>query len=157
MIRSTLFAVALVAAAPSLAQAPAKPGAAVTSISRAMVVANAESEFKKVDTNNDGQMSRVEIETFQTASAVEMLTARNKAVFAALDADKNGQISAAEFAKLNSAPPKVDATNVLRIDSNKDGKISLAEHRGATIATFTQFDTNKDGALSAAEVQAATK
>jgi Ca2+-binding EF-hand superfamily protein len=158
VIRSTLFAVALVASASSLAQAPtpAKPAAA-PSIPRAKVVANAEAEFKRVDTNSDGQMSRAEVEAFQVATAMEMITARNKAIFAALDADKNGQISAAEFAKLNAGTPKVDPTNVMRIDANKDGKISLAEHRNATIATFAQFDTNKDGLLSKAEAEAATK
>ena len=155
MIRSTLFALALVASAPSLAQAPAAAGAANKAVPRADVVANADKEFAEVDTNKDGKMSRTEIETFQRGVAVEMATARNKAVFAALDADKNGQLTATEFAKLNSGTPKVDASNVLKIDTNKDGQISLAEHRSATLATFTQFDTNKDGALTAAEVQAA--
>ena len=161
MIRSTLFIVALVAAAPALAQAqapapaPAPAGSAPTSVPRAKVVANAEAEFARVDTNKDGQMSRPEIETFQRASLTAMATTRNKAVFTALDADKNGQLSAVEFAKLNS-PPKVDASAVLTIDTNKDGQISLAEHRTATLATFTQLDANKDGALTAAEVQAAT-
>ena len=156
MIRSTLFIVALVAAAPALAQAPAPAGSAVTSVARATVFANAEAEFARVDTNKDGQMSRAEIETFQRTAATTMMATRTKEVFAALDSDKNGQLSAVEFAKLNSGPPKVDASNVLRIDTNKDGQVSLAEHRTATLATFTQFDTNKDGSLTAAEVQAAT-
>ena len=162
MIRSTLFAFALFAStsavAQTKAQAPAPAptaGEADKKIPKADVVANADKEFAEVDTNKDGKMSRTEIETFQRGIAVEMATARNKAVFAALDADNNGQLSAAEFAKLNSGTPKVDPSNVLRIDTNKDGQVSLAEHRSATLATFTQFDTNKDGALTAAEVKAA--
>ena len=117
------------------------------------VMTNADAEFARVDTNKDGQMSRVEIETFQRASATARTTARNKALFAELDSDKNGQISALEFAKA-SPTPKVDASAVLRIDTNKDGQISLAEHRSATLDTFTKIDTNKDGSLTAAEVQA---
>jgi len=154
VIRSTLFAVALLASGPALAQAQA-PKAAVNSISRAKAIANAEAEFARVDTNKDGQMSRSEIETFQRAAAARIITARNKAAFAVLDTDKNGQISAAEFAKLNDTPVKVDPSGVLSIDTNKDGQISLAEHRTATLETFTRFDTNKDGVLTEAEAKAA--
>jgi len=152
VIRSTLFAIALIAA-PALAQAQA-PKAAVNTMPRGKWVANAEAEFTRVDTNKDGQMSRTEIETFQRAAATAMLTARNKAIFAKLDADKNGQLSAAEFAKLSAAPVKVDASSVLAIDTDKDGQVSLAEHRAAMLETFTRFDTNKDGTLTEAEVAA---
>ena len=155
MIRSTLFALALVASVPALAQTKAPVVSAAVSVTRAKVVADAEAEFARVDTNKNGQMSRAEIETFQRAAAAKIIAARNQAAFAVLDADKNGQISAAEFAKLNEAPVKVDPSSVLSIDSNKDGQISLAEHRGATLSTFTQFDANKDGTLTAAEVKAA--
>lgn len=151
MVRVSLLSLALVAAAPLAAQAQAPAGP--TSITRAQVTANAEAEFKKVDANNDGQMSRAEIENFQRASATARITARNKALFAELDTDKNGQLSAAEFAKATPVP-KPDASYVLRIDANKDGQISLAEHRGAAIDTFAKIDANKDGTLTAAEVQA---
>ena len=150
MVRFSIFALALVAAAPLSAQAlsatTAKP------VTRAQVVANAGSEFARVDANKDGQMSRTEIETYQRTSATARVTARNKALFAELDADKNGQINAVEFAKA-SAVPKPDASFVLRIDADKDGQVSLAEHRGAAIETFTKIDANKDGTLTAAEVQ----
>ena len=147
MFRPVLFAAALIAA-PAFAQTSSE-----TTMPRAKVVANAEAEFGRVDTNKDGQMSRLEIENFQRAGLTARATARNKAMFAELDADKNGSISAAEFAKATPVP-KPDATDVLRIDTDKDGQISLAEHRTATLATFTQVDTNKDGILTTAEVQA---
>ena len=149
MVRLSLFTLALVAAAPLSAQAAGDAG----SLPRAKVVANAEAEFARVDANKDGKMSRLEIENFQRASLTTRATARNKAMFAELDADKNGQISAVEFAKATPVP-RVDATDVLRIDSDKDGAISLAEHRAATLETFTQVDANKDGILTQAEVQA---
>ena len=149
MVRFSLFTLALVAAAPLSAQLSATTAKPVT---RAQVVANAESEFARVDANKDGQMSRTEIETYQRTSATARVTARNKALFAELDADKNGQINAVEFAKASSVP-KPDASFVLRIDANKDGQVSLAEHRGAAIETFTKIDANKDGTLTAAEVQ----
>ena len=150
MFRPTLFALALAVSAPAFAQA-----GAVTTMPRAKFVSNSEADFARIDANKDGQMSRAEIETFQRTTATAMFTARNKAMFAQLDSDKNGQLSSAEFAKL-MPEPKVDASNMLRIDTSKDGQISLAEHRAATLDVFTKIDTNKDGTVTAAEAQAAT-
>ena len=156
MFRSIIATtLALVVTAPLAAQTatPTTP-AQVKSIAKAEVMSNADAEFKRVDANNDGQMSRTEIETFQRSTATRMMATRTAAIFKALDADKNGSLTAVEFAKLGSGPPKVDAASVLRIDTSKDGQVSMAEHRAATLDTFTQIDTNKDGVLSAAEVQA---
>lgn len=151
MIRPTLFILAVAVSAPLFAQ-PTE----VRNITRTQVVANSEAEFTRVDANKDGEMSRAEIESFLRSRAIAIGTARNKEVFAALDVDKNGQVTAAEFAKLNSGEPKVDAASVLRIDTNKDGKVSLAEHRAATLGTFNKLDANKDGTLTAEEVRAGT-
>ena len=151
MSRLSFLALALTAPAALSAQA-----GSVQSVTRAKIVANAEAEFARVDTNKDGQMSRAEIEASQLALITARVDARNKALFAEVDTDKNGQISPAEFAKASPAP-KPDATPILRIDTNKDGQISLAEHRNATIETFTKLDTNKDGVITAAEVRAAAQ
>ena len=156
MVRLTFFTLALVAAAPLSAQVAAPAAGAVESVSRTQIAANAEAEFARVDTNKDGQMSRVEIETFQRAALTARATARNKALFAELDSDKNGQISAAEFAKATPIP-KPDASGVLSVDTNKDGQVSRAENSTARLASFDQFDKNKDGKLTAVEVEAATK
>ena len=152
MFRTAAFTLILAATASPLA---AQSGP--QTIARAKWVSDAEAEFARVDTNKDGQMSRPEIETFQRAAAVRMISERNKAIFAALDADKNGQLSAVEFAKLSNTDPKVDISNVMSVDTNKDGKISLAEHKTATLETFTSVDANKDGILTEAEVQAIAK
>src|SRR5688572_6108239 len=95
MVRLSLVAFGLAAAAPLAAQTTTAP----STVSRAQMTANAEAEFARVDANKDGQMSRTEIENYQRTSATARITARNKALFAELDADKNGQISAVEFAK----------------------------------------------------------
>lgn len=152
MFRPTLLTLLLVAGAAPLAAQNAPQ-----SIAKAQWMTNAEAEFKRVDVNNDGQMSRAEIETFQKAAAVRMISERSKAIFAQLDADKNGQLSAAEFSKLSNTNPTVDITSVMKVDTNKDGKVSLAEHKAATLETFTAVDTNKDGILTEAEVQAMAK
>ncbi len=148
MIRSTALALALLASAPAFAQKEPQP------LPRAMFIANAEAEFNKVDTNKDGLMSKLEIETFQRSSALAAADARSKAVFAALDVDKNGQLSATEFAKLSSKPPAVDAARILKMDTNKDGKLSMAEHRSSALANFDRLDANKDGSVTVAELKA---
>lgn len=156
MIRTLFITLAFAAGSTPLAAQTATPAAAAPkSVAKAKVIANAEGEFTRVDVNKDGQMSRVEIENFQRTTATTMMANRNKSIFTALDADKNGQLSAVEFAKLNSGAPKVDASNVLRIDTNKDGQVSLAEHRTATLATFTEIDANKDGVITESEVATA--
>jgi Ca2+-binding EF-hand superfamily protein len=147
-VRPAILAAILLSAAPAVAQP------AATGMARTKLQADAEAEFARVDVNKDGQMSRTEIETFQTARLAEALNARTKAVFAELDSDKNGQLSAAEFARLNP-PRKADAASVLTVDSNKDGQVSLAEHRTAALKTFDDLDANKNGILTPAEVDAA--
>ena len=43
---------------------------------------------------------------------------------------------------------------ITRFDTNKDGKVSMAESRAPATAQFDRLDTNKDNILSAAEQQA---
>ena len=152
MFRTASFAILMVAAAgPLAAQAGGQ------SIAKAQWLSQAETEFTQVDTNKDGKMSRAEIETFQRAAAARLIATRNKQIFTALDADKNGQVSAAEFAKLSNPNPKVDVSNVMSVDTNKDGSVSLAEHKAATLQTFTTGDANKDGTLTTAELEALSR
>jgi len=98
----------------------------VASISRAKVVANAELQFAKVDIDKDGKMSRNEFEKFLGTVTPARLAAQNTAAI------------------------------ILHMDTNKDGKVSLAEHRGATIEKFNKLDGNKDSILTADEVKAAS-
>jgi Ca2+-binding EF-hand superfamily protein len=125
------------------------------SVPRAQIVANAEREFVRIDTDKDSAISRAELDAFQSASILKTVDAANAAAFARLDEDKNGQLSAREFGKINPAP-KADVTVAFRADTNKDNKISLAEHRAATVEKFNSLDGNKDGLLTAEEVRAAS-
>lgn len=51
------------------------------------------------------------------------------------------------------APPAA-APSLLKFDTSKDGKVSLLEHRTATLANFDRLDTDKDGFVSQAERKA---
>lgn len=149
MYRHSIFAAALLTPATLLAQAAAPPA-----LTRTAVAANVDAEFKKIDTDKDGQASKAEIEAAQLSAIKMRVQARNKALFTLLDTDKNGQISTAEFNNLPAGAPRPDASNLLRFDANKDGKMSSAEHSKATFANFDRMDANKDGTVSVAEMQA---
>lgn len=152
MFRSYLFAAALLAPAPLLAQAAAAPQE--LPLARASFINTMDGEFRKIDANKDGQLTRDEIEQFQRASAIAEVQARNRALFAQLDKDRNGQLSAAEFARMPLNPPRAVAQGLLRFDTSKDGRVSLLEHRTATLANFDRLDTDKDGLVSQAERKA---
>lgn len=154
-----LFAVfaltALAAAAPSLAQTKGAKAPGDQSLVRATFAAQMDAQFRQIDTDGNGQLTVAEIEQFENAKALAEAQARNEKLFDQLDINKNGQISAAEFAKLARAPAAISAQPMLsREDSNRDGQVSLIEHRTATLSNFDRLDTDKDGTVTAAEMRA---
>ncbi|HUG09634.1 MAG TPA: EF-hand domain-containing protein [Opitutaceae bacterium] len=142
-----------------------------------------EAMFKKMDSNGDGKVTRVE----HTASA--------KLMFASMDTNKDGKVSAAEMTaahgkmKVDTAAIEVDSARtgtaatpakagasaktdtvvvasatpkpmmsseeiIKKGDTNNDGQLSADEHLAAANATFTKADTNKDDALTLEECTA---
>ena len=152
MFRSRVFAATLFAHAPLLAQPAAVP--ADRPLARAAFITTMDGAFRQVDADKDGQLTRVEIEQFQRAAASAQGQARSRALFVQLDTDKSGQLSAAEFAKLPLNVPRVVAPELLKFDTSKDGRVSLLEHRTATLSNFDRLDTDKDGFVSQAEKKA---
>ena len=156
-----IFGLLLVSApiAPLAAQAPA---AAPTPqpIPRAAFMQRIDSVFVSADANKDGFADRAELEAVQVkefnAQRAYVLKQR-EAVFRRLDKDNNGVLTLQEFnAPVANAPVTTDVPGVLsRLDTNKDGKISLAENRAPAMSKFDRADTNKDGVLSVAEQKAA--
>jgi Ca2+-binding EF-hand superfamily protein len=124
-------------------------------IPRTQFIADMDTQFRKMDADKNGLLSRVEIEQFQKLTAIAEAQARNRALFAQLDADRNGQLSPAEFSKVTAPSPPANATPMLsREDGNRDGQISLVEHRTATLANFDRLDADKDGIVTPAEMKA---
>jgi hypothetical protein len=158
--RFILTAFILASATPALAQAaPAAQGP--QPIPKTAFMQRIDSNFVSVDANKDGFTDRAELEAAEsralTARKAEMLKER-EAAFRRLDADKNGSLTLQEFNAVAAAQalPKADAAPILsRFDTNKDGKVSLAENRGPAMAQFDRADTNKDGTLSVEEQRAA--
>ena len=138
----------LILAAPALAQSG--------SISRAKFIADMDARFRALDDDGNGQLSPAEIEASQRAEASAAASKRNAALFALLDADKDGKLTPEEFDKLNNPPPNTANAPLMlgRMDGNRDGQISLAEHRAGMLANFDRLDTNRDGVVGPAELKA---
>lgn len=150
--------VLLTGALAAVAQTPANTattGAGVP-VPRAEFLTTMDSQFHQMDADKNGILTKKEIEEDQRAASSRAVEETRKALFAKLDADKDGALSAAEFAKLPMDAPKTDPAPVLAQDDlNHDGSITLVEYRTAKLANFDNIDTDKDGIVSVAEMKTA--
>ena len=157
----TVFLTTVVVAGPAPAQTATPAGA--QPIAKTAFMQRIDRDFVNADANKDGFADRSELEAAETKvmAARKAAALRNReGAFRQLDANKDGNLTLAEFNASVSAMPlkKADAAPVLnRFDTNKDGKVSLAENRAPAIVQFDRADTNKDGTLSVDEQRARAK
>lgn len=127
-----------------------------TPIPRATFITVMDTEFKKMDADKNGSLTRREIEDFQRVTTLLVAQQRNAALFKALDKDGNGQLSAVEFGGLPMSVARPDAAPVLaQADRNRDGIVTIVEYRAGKLVNFDQMDSDKDGIVSVAEMKAA--
>lgn len=154
--RTLLTAALLLGLASGVSAQTAAQPTTNDNVPRATYIATMDAEYSKMDGDKNGKVTRAEIEMFDRAVALGQARMRAQALFARLDADRNGQLSAAEFGKMVSGSPQVDGRPLLgKLDTNKDGTVSLVEHRGGKLAYFDQIDTDKDGVVTVVEMKAA--
>lgn len=145
-------AVAVPAAPAPQVQRPAAPP--VPDLSRAAFIAQMDIEHRKRDADGDGKVTRAELERWERGLLIAQAQEANRALFARLDADRNGMISPGEFAALVQDPGTPDVGPQMgRFDANRDQVITVVEYRAATLANFDRLDVDKDGVLTAAEMQ----
>ena len=164
-MKSFRMLVAAVAAVPTALSAQgaappaAAPGAAAQGpepVARTMFIATMDGEFKQMDADKNGILTKKEIEDYQRSTSILVAQRRNQALFAGLDKDKNGQLSPAEFASLPMNVPPANAAPVLATtDGNRDGQVTLVEYRTAKLRNFDNMDADKDGVVTGAEMKAA--
>ena len=153
-------ALAAAVASPALAQTP-PTSQAPQMVTRAQLTQQVDGEFKRLDANGDGKISKAEIQAaldkMMSNTAAE-LKKRQDEEFSKLDKDKNGQLSLAEYESGVKVTPKAGAADqrLQAFDANKDGVITPAEFRAKPLAEFDSLDTNKDGVVSEAEMKAAS-
>ena len=133
------------------AQGPLAP----TPVARTAFIQVMDTEFKQMDADKNGILTKKEIEDFQRAISILAAQRRSVALFQALDKDKNGQLSPAEFANLQVSVPNPNAAPLLaQTDFNRDGQVTLVEFRSGKLVNFDRMDTDKDGIVTPAEMRA---
>jgi Ca2+-binding EF-hand superfamily protein len=130
-----------VAAAPVVAATPAKGTPTAGGLTRAQMQARVKQVFDRADTNHDGFMNLAEFR------------ARMGAVLNRTPPGTAGAPSKQE------AQDMLDAATAAfkEVDTNNDGKLSLAESMRRPMSTFDLIDANHDGVLTAAEQSAADR
>jgi Ca2+-binding EF-hand superfamily protein len=153
---AALIGAGLFHASAASAQQSSSAQTGAVPVPRTAFIQTMDGEFGKMDADKDKVLTKLEIEQFLKAVAVAEAGARARALFTQLDADKNGQLSLAEFGKLAVAPPGANATPMLtQSDLNRDGRITLVEYRTAKLANFDRMDADKDGIVTVPEMKAA--
>jgi len=117
--------------------------------------------LKTLDTDGDGAITRTELATAKQARRAERMTGR----FDRLDADRNGEISRAEFEarpdrggrgprgdRMRRGGPRGERMAARREDR---GPLVIATAEARATEAFTRMDTNSDGAVTVAERRAA--
>ena len=156
VLSSLIASLAAAASAQTSGAAAVQRAAASADVPRAQYINVQDGEFRKMDADKNGHVTRAEVESFQRMAAVATARARNQQLFAQLDADRNGQLSPAEFTKFSAPPPPVNGQPfITQMDGNKDGQVSLIEHRAGKLAHYDRIDTDKDGVVTPAEMRAA--
>lgn len=131
-------------------------GPAPTPVPRTHFLQVMDTEFTQMDADKNGILTKKEIEDFQRSTSIIVARQRNVALFQALDKDKNGQLTPAEFANLPMNVPQPNPAPVLaQTDTNRDGQITKVEYRTGKLASFDRMDADKDGIVSVAEMKAA--
>lgn len=156
-----MIALALPVAGTLAAQAgtspkPQRAHAGPVPVPRAAFIATMDGEFLKMDADKNNIVTKKEIEDYQRAMSAVAVDNRRRSLFALLDADHNGTITPQEFARLQLPPPPINSAPILaQTDLNRDGQVTLVEHRTAKLANFDKMDTDKDGVVSIVEMRAA--
>lgn len=116
-----------------------------------MLATAGDDKMSKMDTDGDGAVSSAE----HAAGAKKM--------FAEMDANKDGQVTAAEMDARWAAKANKDgkdhmkmssADKIKEIDTDGDGRISAAEHAAGSQKMFAKMDADGDGKVTSAEMQA---
>lgn len=165
VMKAALALATAAAAFPALAADQPRP--APQPMTRAAVQQKIAETFARLDTNRDGAVTQAEYDAARTAMRTEWQGKR----FAKLDKDGNGQISREEFAARGDRGEGRGKGmrghwrhhgggmgrfgNFAMMDTNKDGRVTLAEASARPLAMFDAADTNHDGTVTPEERQAA--
>lgn len=116
-------------------------------------VAQQVSRLLVMDTNGDGIVSQEEVEAHMATNANPHTLASSIKNIMKHDINGDGKIDYDEMRTLLSTrtPPSLNLQDLLALDPDKDGKLTVEELKTLAIAAFNALDTDKDGVLSKEE------
>ena len=124
-------------------------------VARADYLATWDALYRAYDGNGDGTVTAQEVSARLTSEQQQQVLAANREIFINLDRDGNGALSPDEFARLAAEVAPVDpASFVERFDLDRNGTITLVEHRTVMLAGFDAIDADKDGVVTPDEMAA---
>ena len=127
-------------------------------VTKAEFTAALDQRFAKMDGNKDGKVTVEERQALGQQRIAER--------FGRIDADKNGQISKAEFTAAATQPhddghppmgPMGGRRGGWMAGMGKDGPLTKTDFVARPLALFDRIDANHDGRLTAEEMQAARR
>lgn len=170
-------ALAALAAIPAVAQP--REGRPAGPLTRADVEARVEARFARADADRDGFVTAEEVRAGaeqRRANRQHRRGERRAQLFDRLDSDHDGSISREEFesrpalrgggegrgrrlaqrrGRGGGMMAGFGARAFERLDSDRDGRVALAEAERAALERFDRVDADRDGTISAEERQAA--
>jgi hypothetical protein len=162
-----LSSFALALASPALAQQSGAPQAGQTMPMPGAAQGQRQSPFERLDTNNDGVITRDEVRVLRTATFTRLDT--NRDGFLVHDEMAAGMAAMGQNGGRRGPGGGREGGGLAAADTNRDGAVSRAEFDVAMdnvqarrnddaqanrTRVFTMLDTNRDGALSNAEIAA---
>lgn len=157
----TLAATALGAAAAHAQTAPADPAVRGGTMTRAAAIAQADARFAQMDTDNDGVVSRTEMQAYRTAMRDRRIARgddvpvpppggrKHDGMGRKIDPDGNGSVTKAEFEARAGA--RFD-----RMDANHDGVIDATERANRAEMRHVDRRERRQGVTPGATVPAPT-
>jgi Ca2+-binding EF-hand superfamily protein len=127
-------------------------------VERADYLATWDALYRAYDGDGDGAVTAQEVSARLTREQQQHVLAANREIFTGLDRDGNGALSLDEFARLAAEVAPVDpASFVQRFDLDRNGAITLVEHRTVMLAGFDAIDADKDGVVTPEEMAASAQ
>jgi len=140
------FGFLLLIAAPQSADAP---------LARADYLRLMDQEFTILDTDRDGVVTAAEVAAKQQSDMRTQALQANQQLFVQVDVNGDGYLSPEEFAALAATGQQTDGSQFMaRVDLDRDGTVTLIEHRRVMLDTFDAIDADLDGMVTTTEMAA---